>query len=230
MADIDALFESISNEIINEDIKLQMAVLFENALTEAVKAKELELQEDNKKELSTFKEDLVNKLDDYITHFTEEFVKNNSSVIEESVKVKTAEKVIRTFNRIVQDFHLQLDEGKVVVEDGLKESKKAINDLTKQLIEARKDTKLLEKAAIVLEASFGLTTDLEKAKLTEYAKNLDHDSLFEKKVSAFCKTVLTESKIKSTDSKKEKLVIVEDKQEFLEEKVANPVNSYVNSL
>ena len=229
MADIDKLFEQISEEVITEEVKLQMAVLFENSLTEAIKAKEASLEESNKAEITTFKESLVNQIDDYINYFVEDFVAKNAAPIEESVKVKMAEKVLKTFSGIVNDFHIQLDEKKIGDEEKLVEARQEVSELTKQLIAAKKEVKLREKAALVLEASIGLTTDLQKSKLTEYAKTQPLDEMLSKKLNAFCKTVLTEAK--AAAAPKQKLVVKEEAPEFVtEEKKPSAIDAYSKYL
>jgi hypothetical protein len=227
MAQIDKLFESINSEILTEEIKLQLAVLYENSLNEAIKAKEADLQEKNTVEIKEFKSKLTDQIDEYLTYFAEEFIKTNSNVIEDSVKVKTAEKVLKTFSGIVNEFNVQLDEKKISDDTKLKESKEEVNKLTKQLIEARKETKLSEKAAMVMEASYKLTTDLQRTKLVDYAKTLTVDELFEKKLETFVKTVLTEKKVETP--KAEKLVITEgnDNKPTVTE---TPVDKYLERL
>jgi hypothetical protein len=218
MAEIDKLFDNISNEILTEDVKLQMAVLFESQVTEAIKAKEAELVEKNTADITKFKEDMVNKIDSYITHFCEEFVTNNTQVIEESVKIKTAERILKTFSAIVSDFNLQLDEKKIDNEKELTEAKAEINKLTSRLIESKKEVKLREKAAIVAEACIGLKTELQKAKLVEFAAKLPFDELFEKKLGALSGTLLTESATKKVEEKSEKIVIKEEIEDIPETK------------
>ena len=218
MAEIDKLFETINNDILTEDIKLQMAVLFESQVTEAIKAKEAELVEKNTADITKFKEDMVNKIDSYITHFCEEFVTNNTQVIEESVKIKTAERILKTFSAIVSDFNLQLDEKKIDNEKELTEAKAEINKLTSRLIESKKEVKLREKAAIVAEACIGLKTELQKAKLVEFAAKLPFDELFEKKLGALSGTLLTEAVTKKVEEKPEKIVIKEEIEEVPETK------------
>jgi hypothetical protein len=210
MAAIDTLFEQINSEVLTEDVKLSMAVLFENGLTEAIKAKETELQEKNTKEITEFKNKLTDQIDEYLTYFSEEFIKTNSNVIEDSVKVKTAEKVLATFSGIVNDFNVQLDEKKIDNDLKLKEAKQELNKIANELIEAKKNIKLSEKAAMVMEASYRLTTDVQKSKLVDYAKGLPVDELFEKKIDAFVKTTLTEKKVETP--KAEKLVMSEEKE------------------
>jgi predicted phage tail protein len=234
MADIDKLFEQISNDILTEETKMSMAVLFEQEVNDAIKAKEVELNEKNTKNIAAFTDDMVNKLDAYLTHFCEEFVKENTQVIEESVKVKTAERVLKTFSGLVKDFNLQLD-GKVIDnKTAIAESRKEIETLTNKLIEAKKETKLREKAALVAEACNSLTTELQKAKLVEFAKGLPYDELFEKKIAAFSKTTLVEGKNAQKDTdKKEKLVITEEIANILNEKEhveQTKINKYVENL
>jgi hypothetical protein len=208
MADIDKLMESIESDILNEEVKLQMAVLFENSLNEAIKAKEEELDATNKVKIEEFYESLTNKIDSYLDLFVEEFTKENTKAIEESVKIKTAERVLSAFNKIVEDFNVQLDEKVVTDEEALVEAKKQLNKTTEDLVKARKEIKMREKAALVVEASSKLETEMQKAKLVEYAKKLPFDELFEKKVDAYAKTLIVEKKPFS--KKEEKLVIKEE--------------------
>jgi len=220
MAQIDTLFESIENDILSESVKLEMAVLFENAITEAVKAKEEELDAKNLLATEQFQENLTNKINDYLELFVEEFTKENASSIVESVKVKTAERVLKTFSQLVTDFHIQLDEKVETDQTELTEAKAKLNKVTLDLIEAKKEVKMREKAALITEAASKLETELEKAKLLEYGKKLPFDELFEKKINAYAKTVITEAKKPfSKEVKVEKLVITEEKETppFVEE-------------
>ena len=228
MEDIDKLFEQINSEVLTEDVKMSMAVLFENAVQDCVKAKEAKLEEENTAKLVEFKESLIEQVDKYLDYFVEEFTKKNADVIEDSVKVKTAERVLKTFSTIVEDFHLQLEPKKIDAEAMVSETKKQLNDVTKELIEAKKQIKAGEKASIVLEASHKLTTDVQKEKLAAYAKNLQLDDLFEKKVNAFVTATLVEAKSKETKKPiVEKIVIKEEK---VEEVDRNPVNKYLEKL
>lgn len=227
MADIDKLFESISSEVLTEDVKLQMAVMFENALQEAITEKEKQLEESNTKEVADFKENLTTQIDEYLTYFAEEFVKTNSNVIEDSVKVKTAERVLKTFSGIVKDFHVQLDEKKVSDDTKLKEAKEELNNVTKQLIEAKKQVKIGEKAVMIAEASTKLTTDLQKSKLVEYAKGLPVDELFEKKLKAYVSTVLVEKKAAPAPAEK---IVIKEEVDPVVEPPKSEVSQYLERL
>lgn len=192
MQEIDKLFESINNEILTEDVKLQMAVLYETQLNEAIKAKEEQLEKEYKDNFLTEKEQLINQLDSYLEHFVDEFIKENTTQVVESVKVKTAEKVLTLFKEMVNNFNMQLDSESINVEETLKESKDKINLLENEIITLKKEVKLRDKASLIAEAIHKLNTDMEKGKLLEFAKNLPFDELFTKKLDTYVKTVLTE--------------------------------------
>lgn len=229
MADIDKLFEQIENDVLTEDIKLQMAVLFENTLNETIKAKETELEEKFKADFIAEKEELINKLDSYLDHFCTEFVENNKNVIEENVKVKTAEKILALFESIVNDFNLQLNENKIEDGEKLEEAKQEIVKLTNQLIESKKEIKIREKAALVYEASTQLSTDMEKGKLLEYANKLSFDDLFEKKIGAFVKNLITESTQK-VEPVKEKIEVKTEEEVVIVEKNESQIDKYLQKL
>jgi hypothetical protein len=111
-----------------------------------------------------------------------------------------------------------LDEKKIDNEKELSEAKAEINTLTSRLIESKKEVKLREKAAIVAEACIGLKTELQKAKLVEFAAKLPFDELFEKKLGALSGTLLTEAVTKKVEEKPEKIVIKEEIEEVPETK------------
>lgn len=232
MADIDKLFEQINNDVLTEDVKIEMAVLFENAINEAVKQKEEELDKEYMEKFMAEKEDIINKIDMYLEYFCEDFVKKNSNVIQESAKVKAAERVLNVFNSLVQDFHITLDEKKIDSEEKLTESKKEINRLSNELIKSKKQIKLVEKAALISEACSKLETDMEKSKLVEFSKSLPFDELFERKVNSFTKTIISEKieKKKADSIIKEKIEIKEDVAPVVEETSNDSVSKYVEKL
>lgn len=226
MAAIDALFESVESEILTEEIKLELAVLFESQVNEAIKAKELELQEANTLEIKEFKAKLVETIDTYLEYFSEKFLKDNIIPITESVKLKTAERIMKTFDGVMKDFAFQLDEKKISSDEKLIESKKEINKLTCELIESKKQAKDLLKTSIVLEASTKLSTDVQKEKLIGYAKTLEFDELFKKKTNTFVKTILEEDAKKSLPTQ----LVTEEKVIAEETKPKTAIDDYLNNL
>jgi hypothetical protein len=224
---LDELFEKISSEVLTEDVKLQMSTLFESALNEAIKAKELHLEEANRSEITEFKEDLTNQIDEYLNYFVEEFVTENEDVIDSNVKVKTAEKVLETFSKIVSEFNVQLSEEKEEESDEIDTLKQENNKLHGKIMEGKKELDLVKKAALIAESCGKLETELEKEKLIENAKTVEYDDIFEGKLGVFVEQII--SGRKTTEEPIQKLD--EEKSDApVEKKINDAMASYLKYL
>lgn len=211
MAQLSELFESINSEILTDDIKLQMETIFETAVNEAVKAKEVELAEEAKVEIATFKEDLVEQVDSYLEYFVKEYIKENEQVIEDFTKVKLAEKVLRNFQQMVEAFNVALSDESVSSEDKVEELTAENTKLVNKLIESRKETQSVKKAAMISEASAKLETDVQKEKLVEMAKDLEFDEeIFESKLDVLVEKIITVKEEVAEEKFEEKKEIVNE--------------------
>ena len=199
---LQELFESISSDILTEEVQLKLATLFEATVNEAIKAKEEELEEANAQELTVFKEDLVEQTNSYLDYFCKEYIKENEQIIEDFSKVKLAEKVLRNFQQMVETFNISLSDESISSEDEVEELKTENTKLVNKLIESRKETSNVKKAAFISEAQSKLETDIQKEKLVEMAKGLEFDEeLFESKLDILIEKILVEK----TEVKEEKL-------------------------
>jgi len=189
------IFESMDKEIFTEDVQLKMQTLFESAVNEAVEKKEKELEEANAADLTVFKADLVEQIDDYMDYFVKDYIKENEVVVEDFSKVKLAEKVLRNFNQMVEAFNISLSDESIDAEDEIEKLKTECNKLTNNLIESKKENEDIKRAAIISEASVG-ATDLQIEQLIETTKKLDFETLeiFETKVKTIMEKIITESK------------------------------------
>jgi len=196
MEQLKELFESIESELLTDEVKLQMSTLFESAINEAIKAKEEELEESNKKDIKVFKEDLVEQIDSYMDYFCKEYIKENEQVVEDFAKVKLAEKVLRNFQQMTEAFNISLSDESISSEDEIHELTAENTKLINKLIESRKETQDVKKAAMIKEACDTLDTDVDREKLINLAKTIEFDDdIFESKLEvlvAKVKTVVTE--------------------------------------
>ena len=206
MEQLKELFESIESEILTDEVKLQMSTLFESALNEAIEAKEQELEESNREEIQTFKEDLVEQIDSYLDYFTKEYIKENEQIIEDFSKVKLAEKVLRNFQQMVEAFNISLSDESIDSEDEIEELKSENEKLVNKLIESRKETKTIKMAAMISEASDKLSTDIQREKLVEMAKKLEFDEdIFEAKLDVLVDKILSEKQEKLEEKLEEQV-------------------------
>lgn len=221
---LKALFESIESEILTDEVKLQMSTLFESALNEAIKAKELALEEANKVEIAEFKEDLVSQVDSYLEYFCKEYIKENENMVEDFSKVRLAEKILRNFKQMAEAFNLSLSDDSISSEDEMAELTAENTDLVNKLIESRKEIQLIKKSVLVTEACGKLTTDVQKEKLVELAKTVEFDEeMFESKLEVLVTKILAEKEEvkeekleeKKEDAKDEKKTTSEAMQKYL---------------
>ena len=210
------LFESISSEILTDEIKLQLGTIFETTVNEAVAAKEQAIEEANRVEIAEFKDTLTEQIDSYLDYFVEEYIKENESIVEDYTKVKLAEKVLRNFKQMCEAFNISLSEESISSEDEIEELQTENNKLVNKLIEAKKETALVKKAAHIAEAAQKLDTDIQRDQLMEKAKGLEfEEDLFEQKLAVIIESLL---------AKKEE--VLEDKlEEKVEEVIETPVIS-----
>lgn len=220
------LFESIQSDILTEDTQMKISVLFESAVNEAIKVKELELEEQAKAEISEFKEDLVEQVDSYLEYFTTSYIKENEQVVEDFTKVKLAEKVLRNFQQMVEAFNISLSDESIDAEDEVDELKCENNKLYNKLIESRKEIKLIKKAAMISEASDKLETEIQREKLVEMAKDLEFDEdIFESKLDVLVDKILGEKTVVAEKlEEKEETVITESKE------ITDSMKSYLKHL
>jgi len=169
---LDQLFEKINSDLLNDEVKLEMSAMFESAVNVAIEAKEAELDESNRVEISEFKDTLTTKLDEYLTYFVEEFTQENEQQIENVVKVQTAEKVLGVFEGIVNDFNMKLSDDSISNEDELDEAKSTLNSQTEELIQARKDIVALQSEKIVESIVQGFEIESDQEKFREVAKTI----------------------------------------------------------
>ena len=221
------LFESISSDILTDEIRLQIGTIFETTVNEAIAAKEQELEEANRTEIAEFKDTLVEQIDSYMDYFVSEYIKENEAIVEDYTKVKMAEKVLRNFKQMCEAFNISLSEESLDSEDEIEELQSENTKLVNKLIEAKKETAQVKKAAYIAEAAQKLETDVQREKLFEMAKALDfEEELFEGKLEVLIETVLA----KKEEVIEEKL---EEKEEVVEEpkaQVTEAVKSYLKYL
>lgn len=224
---LKSLFESMDQEIFTEAVQLKMATLFEATVNEAVEKKEQELEEANTSELTVFKTDLVEQIDDYMDYFVKDYIKENEVVVEDFSKVKLAEKVLRNFSQMVEAFNMSLSDESVDAEDEIDDLKTECNKLTNSLIESKKEIESVQRAALIAEASEG-GTDLQIEKLIESASKVEFGSieLFEGKLETLMEKIINESQTDESDLSK----LNESTENTPEDKKETSVSQYLKYL
>jgi hypothetical protein len=216
--DLDALVKD--EDTLSEGFKEKASTIFEAALASKVNAETAKLEEryssDLAGEVEAIKEDLVDKVDGYLTYVVENWMTDNEVAIEHSLKSEITESFIDSLGQLFAEHHINVpaDAGDILdtLSEEAKDAKAQLNDATARAMELSEKVKAFERKEIVSEACNGLAAT-EVAKLTELVEGIDADSNedFAKKVATIKESYL--NKDSKVEAPTEVDAITEDTQE-----------------
>jgi len=195
--DVDALVKD--EDTLSEGFKEKAATIFEAALNSKVNAETAKLEEqyasDLEGEVEAIKEDLVDKVDGYLTYVVENWMKDNEVAIEHSLKSEITESFIQSLGQLFAEHHINVpaDAGDILdnLSEEAKDAKSQLNDATEKNIELSEKVKTFERQDIIREACKGLAAT-EAAKIIELSEAIeaeDNES-FAKKVATIKESYL----------------------------------------
>ena len=178
--DLDALVKD--EDTLSEGFKEKAATIFEAALNSKLNAETAKLEEryesDLAGEVEAIKEDLVDKVDGYLTYVVENWMKDNEVAIEHSLKSEITESFIQSLGQLFAEHHINVPDDAGDILDSLseesKDAKAQLNDATERNIELAEKVKSYQRQDIISEACKGLAAT-ETAKLTELAEAIEAD-------------------------------------------------------
>lgn len=184
--DLKKILEKYFKEQLSDEALTEITTLFEAAVNEKVKEaiveKEDALEESNKAEMQTFKDELVDKLSEYSKVAVGEFIDDNRPGIESEVKVAVSESIVKGVVTLLKEQYINVPEGETdVVADLEGKSKKLegkLNEAINSDIENKKQILEYEKALsfkkMVSEADL---TDTEAEKVLDLLDGIEADSI-----------------------------------------------------
>ena len=216
--DLNALVKD--EDTLSEGFKEKASTIFEAALASKVNAETVKLEEryasDLAGEVEAIKEDLVDKVDGYLTYVVENWMTDNEVAIEHSLKSEITESFIQSLGQLFSEHHINVptDAGDILdtLSEEAKDAKAQLNDATAHAMDLAEKVKAFERKEIVSEACKGLAAT-EVAKLTELVEGIDADSNedFAKKVATIKESYL--NKDTKVEAPAEVDAITEDTQE-----------------
>ena len=230
--DLDALVKD--EDTLSEGFKDKAATIFEAALNSKVNAETARLEEQYASDLSgeveAIKEDLVDKVDGYLTYVVENWMKDNEVAIEHSLKSEITESFIQSLGQLFAEHHINVPEDAGDILDSLseeaKDAKSQLNDATEKNIELSEKVKAYARQDIIREACKGLAAT-EIAKLSELceAVEADDNDQFTTKVATIKESYL--NKDTPAEGAPEVDAISEDSQET---QVSDTMQSYLDAI
>ena len=187
--DIEAL---VADEDLSEEFKTKAKTIFEAAVATKVKDRiteiEAQSQEDTAAAVEEIKEDLTEKVDNYLNYVAENWVTENELAIERGLKSELTEDFINGLKKLFEEHYVEVPEDKFdVVEElsgRLDETEDKLNEEVAQNISLAQDVEELKREKIIREASEDLA-DSEQEKLKELTEDVDYENAetFSEKVS-----------------------------------------------
>ena len=229
--DVDALVKD--EDTLSEGFKAKAETIFEAALKSKIIAETAKLEEryasDLAGEVEAIKEDLVDKVDGYLTYVVENWMKDNEVAIEHSLKSEITESFIDSLGQLFSEHHINVPQDKGDILDALseeaKDAKAQLNDATANAMDLAEKVKAFERKDIVAEACEGLAAT-EAAKVKELAEGVEADDneSFASKVATIKESYLNKDTAVETS---EVDAITEDTQET---DVSDNMQKYLSAI
>lgn len=210
----DDLNAIMANEAtLSEEFKEKTAIIFEAAikskLAEEIDRLEEKYNEELEAEITSTKEDLVEKVDSYLNYVVENWMEENKVAIQTGLRTEIAEDFMNKMKDLFTESYIDVPESKIDLVDELAETveelEEKLNAQTGKAIEMAEELESYKRDAIIREASRDLVeTQVEKLKSLVDDIDFDDEDTFAKKVatvkeSYFNKVTSTESADFDTD-------------------------------
>ena len=229
--DVEALIKD--EDTLSEGFKAKAETIFEAALQSKIISETAKLEEryasDLAGEVEAIKEDLVDKVDGYLTYVVENWMKDNEVAIEHSLKSEITESFIDSLGQLFSEHHINVPEDKGDILDALseeaKDAKAQLNDATANAMELAEQVKTYQRKEIVAEACEGLAaTEAAKVKELAEAVEADDNETFASKVATIKESYLKKDTAVETS---EVDAITEDSQE---QDVSDSMKKYLSAI
>ena len=227
-SDITRLVES--EEGLTEEFKEKASIIFEAAVKSKVKETEEALKESYAvtliEEVENIKEEMVDKIDNYLTYAVECWVEDNAVAIESTLRTEIAENFIQSLKTVFTENYIEVPEGKVDLYAKLEEQKQETEEKLSQSIDIIsglvESVETLSREKIISEFTADLA-DTQAEKLKSLVEDIEYssESKFRTKVETikefYVNGPLFDSETKSLNEDKNSYVttetIVEDESE-----------------
>ena len=228
--DLKALVDSEAT--LSEGFKDKAEIIFEAALkskiSEHVERLEESYAEELAEETSRIHSDLVEKVDGYLNYVVESWMEDNKLAIETGLRTEISESFMKQLHQVFNEHYIEVPEGKVDLVDELSTQKdeleEQVNTTVADNVALKAEVEKLQRAAIVTEASTGLS-EAQADKLKGLVEDIDADDseAFAEKVAQ-----IKESYFKAKVTTQEEEVIEEDTDN--EVAVSGAMSAYLEAL
>ena len=231
--DVDAL---VSGEELSEEFRVKAATIFEAAVTsrvnDEVKSLQEAFEESLTEEVEKIKTDLAEKVDDYVSYATKQWIEENALAVEHGIKNEMAESFFKGLKDLYVEHNFTVPEEKFNLLDGmtgeLDEMEKKLNEQIDTNIALQKRIGEYSKMEIVNDAAAGLA-ETQKEKLASLAEGVEFENEedFRKKIETIKESYFTR---KAEVAEKASEPTEEASAPLVESNVSGTMGKYVDAL
>ena len=231
--DVDAL---VSGEELSEEFRVKAATIFEAAVTARVneesKALQEAFEESLTEEVEKIKTDLAEKVDDYVSYATKQWIEDNALAVEHGIKNEMAESFFNGLKDLYVEHNFTVPEEKFNLLDGmtgeLDEMETKLNEQIDTNIALQKRIGEYTRMEIVNDAATGLA-ETQKEKLASLAEGVEFENEedFRNKIETIKESYFTR---KAEVAEEAKEPTEEASQPLVESTVSGTMGKYVDAL
>lgn len=179
--DLNALVESEAT--LSDEFKAKTAVIFEAAVKSKISTEinrlETEYAEQLAEEVSSTKNDLVEKVDSYLNYVVEQWMDDNKLAIQSGLRSEIAEGFMDKLKDLFVESYVEVPESKVDLVDELatanEELEEQYNEAVAKAMTISEELETYKREAIIREASKDLA-ETQVEKLTKLAESVEFES------------------------------------------------------
>ena len=231
--DVDAL---VAGEDLSEEFRAKAVTIFEAVVTEKVntevKALQEAFEESLTEEVEKIKTDLAEKVDDYVSYATKQWIEENALAVEHGIKNEMAESFFNGLKDLYVEHNFSVPEEKFNLLDGmtgeLDEMEKKLNEQIDTNIALQKRIGEYTRMEIVNDAATGLA-ETQKEKLASLAEGVEFENEedFRNKIETIKESYFTR---KAEVAEEAKEPTEEASQPLVESTVSGTMGKYVDAL
>jgi hypothetical protein len=233
--DVNALLEG---ESLSEEFKLKATTIFEAAVSsrieQIIEHVEAELVEQYEAGIEQIKEELADKLDEYIDYFAEQYMKQNELAIVSGLRAEIAEDFMTSLRDVFMEHNIDIPEEQVQVVEELtarvEELEEALDEEVKVAVALKRALSEQVKLEAIHTACEGLTqTQEEKLKSLAEGVEFTSEEEFSEKLNVLKESYFkADVKVAETSMLNEGIEIEEEKKQLVSDDAS--INQYVKTI